>query len=202
MIELRVLSGIFKGRRIKVPRRQDAALSQFTKECVRKALFDILAGNVKNARFLDLFSGSGAIGIEAYSRGAGEVVLVENDPACEKAIRQTLEIFSGDREAPKLFYMHGDVFKVLTRLRAAQKKFDIIFMDPPYGRCDLVKKVLIKVLAYAILTPKSLVIVEHSLRDRVPKAVVHENGCLSATAPRIYGNTALSFYGYTENTAQ
>src|SRR5258705_10119522 len=122
---MRVIAGRFKGRRLKTPTWEGL---RPTSDKLRETLFNILAPRVAGARVLDLFAGTGALGIEALSRGAAHVTFVESDPLAIKAIEQNLAKtrFQGE-------VMSMDVFSYLDR-RAHVKPFDIIIADPPYAK--------------------------------------------------------------------
>ncbi len=126
---MRIITGKYKGRTIKMPKG-----IRPTSNKVRKALFDIL-GDIKGLSFLELFAGSGAVGIEALSQGAKEAVFVEKNKICLNRIKENLSVM-GLRPGR---VMGLDVFKAIKQLHQEGKKFDIIFLDPPYFR-GLAKK--------------------------------------------------------------
>ena len=131
-----------------------------TTDRIKETLFNILQPELYRARFLDLFSGSGAIGIEALSRGCGMAVFVENDREATACIRENLE-------RTKLFetaeVMQKDVFAALETLEKEGKSFDIIFMDPPYDRL-FEKKVLDRLSGSVLIHEETLIVVEASLK--------------------------------------
>ncbi len=176
---MRIISGKHKGRIIKFPKE-----IRPTQGKVRKALFDIL-GDMEGVTFLELFAGSGAVGLEALSQGAKEAVFVEKDRGCIEEIKQNL---SGIR---LLGYqvIRLDVFRAIAQLSKAAKKFDIIFLDPPYYQ-GLAKKTLQTLSGYDILAPNGLVIVQHFKKDNLPET----QGDLSLFRQAKYGDTILSFY--------
>ena len=125
----------------------------------KETLFNILQPHIAGCRFLDLFSGSGAIGIEALSRGAAESVFVENSRKALGCIRQNLahtHLEEGARVIP------SDVMSALARLSFEKEDFDIIFMDPPYDR-EWEKKVLYSLKDSPIVSEDTLIVVEASL---------------------------------------
>ena len=129
-----------------------------TTDRIKETLFNIIQDEVPGSRFLDLFSGSGAIGIEALSRGAREAVFVERDRRACQCIRDNLQF---TRLAERGRLIAGDVITALDRLDG-QGTFDLIFLDPPYNRL-LEKEVLEKLAGCRLLTEDTLVIVEASL---------------------------------------
>jgi 16S rRNA (guanine966-N2)-methyltransferase len=128
---VRVVAGAYGGRTIRPPRGRR---TRPTQDRVREALFSIL-GDVGGARVLDLFAGSGALGIEALSRGAGEAVFVDRDPRAVAAIRRNLEALGID--APVL---REDALAFLGR--AAGERYDLLFLDPPYDSAGRLSKTL------------------------------------------------------------
>lgn len=176
---IRITSGIYKGRRLTMP-----AGIRPTRELVRKAVFDIL-GDVAGLSFLELFAGSGAVGLEALSRGAGEVAFVESDRRCVAAIKKNLALL-GVTECG-LYTKEAE--QTIGFLHKAGRRFDIIFLDPPY-HLELPKKTLQTLGAYDILAPAGLIIAQHFKKDEVPR----EAGSLAVFKQSKYGDTFLSFY--------
>lgn len=176
---MRVISGKYKGRIIKMPKG-----IRPTQDKVRKALFDIL-GDVKGLSFLELFAGSGAVGLEALSQGAKQVVFVEEDQKCQEAIRKNLFVIglSGYR------VIGLDAIGAIKRLKQNNEKFDIIFLDPPYYR-KLAKKTLKTLVSYDILAPNGFIIVQHFKKNSLSNVV----GDLKLFKQKRYGDTVLSFY--------
>lgn len=129
-----------------------------TTDRIKETLFNMLQNDICGCRFLDLFSGSGAIGIEALSRGAGEAVFVENEKKALDCIRHNLSFTKLDDKAT---VMSMDVLDALIRLEG-KEPFDIIFMDPPYNK-ELEKQVLTALQTSGLADEYTLIIVEASL---------------------------------------
>lgn len=129
-----------------------------TTDRIKETLFNILQPRLDGCRFLDLFAGSGAIGIEALSRGAASAVFVENNHAAAGCIKKNLS-FTRLSEQARL--LETDVLAALRRLEAEQQRFDIIFMDPPYDK-SWEEKILRYPGLLAILADDSLLITEAS----------------------------------------
>jgi 16S rRNA (guanine(966)-N(2))-methyltransferase RsmD len=176
---MRIISGRYKGRLIKWPKG-----IRPTQDKVRKALFDIL-GDISGKSFLDLFAGCGAVGIEATSRGAEEVVFVENNRGCLKYLEVNLKLIG------LLGYgvIGLDVFQAIEELSRKAKKFDFIFLDPPYYG-EAAKKTLQCLSAYDIVAPTGLAVGQHFKKDALPEAA----GDLILFRQSRYGDTVLSFY--------
>lgn len=123
MSNVRILSGRWKGRPLKVPRSARPTSSR-----AREALFDILQDDVAGSRFLDLFAGSGAVGLEALSRGASRAVFVERDSA---ALVANLAAFGAQPEEHEL--VREDARDAAATLSRRGETFDVVFADPPYA---------------------------------------------------------------------
>ncbi|MFC1703573.1 16S rRNA (guanine(966)-N(2))-methyltransferase RsmD [Candidatus Omnitrophota bacterium] len=177
---MRVISGIFKRRQLKSPKDVRP-----TEQKVRKAIFDILSDVVKEASFLELFAGTGAVGIEAVSNGAKEVCFVEKDIRCIKFLKENLTGLGVDS-----FNLSArDVFSAIALLAKERKAFDVVFLDPPYYQ-DLAKKTLQQLVTYDIVKPYGFVVVQHFKNDSLEDSY----GELSLYTRRRYGTTTLSFY--------
>jgi 16S rRNA (guanine966-N2)-methyltransferase len=145
---VRVVAGEFKGRRLVAPR---GARTRPTADKVREALFSML-GDVDGARVLDLYAGSGALGIEALSRGAASAVFVERDPRAVAAIEQNLKPLGVEATVA-----HADAVRWLAR---EEGRYDLVFCDPPYDVASRLAGVLAERLA--ALTPDTARIVTES----------------------------------------
>lgn len=130
-----------------------------TTDRIKETLFNILQSEVPDARFLDLFSGSGGVGIEALSRGSKECVFVENGREAIRCIKTNLE---HTKLADKAQVMAMDVMQALRRLEQLSRPFDIIFMDPPY-RKEFEAKVIPFLLDSSLVKEGTLIIAETSL---------------------------------------
>ena len=129
-----------------------------TTDRIKETLFNMLQSDIAGCRFLDLYAGSGAIGIEALSRGAKEAVLVENARAAIAVIKDNLTFTKLDSKA---VVMEQDVLSAINRL-AGKGVFDIVFMDPPYGKL-LEKQVLNRLASSGIVDKNTWIIVESDL---------------------------------------
>jgi 16S rRNA (guanine966-N2)-methyltransferase len=151
---MRIVAGQYRGRRLKTPAGLD---TRPTSDRVREALFSILGDRVDGARVLDLFAGSGALAIEALSRGAARVVLVESDPRAVAAIRANLDAIGegGARVEP---------VDALAWLGRARGEYDLVFLDPPYSSARDLGGRLSRALP-AILSENALIVTESDKRD-------------------------------------
>lgn len=153
----RIIAGLHRGRRLEVPKGQTVRPSA---ERLREALFAILEHQLPaldGARFLDLFAGSGAVGLEALSRGAARLVAVEADRTAAAALRRNIEKL-GEGERCRLVI--GDA----TRLARAAEPFDIVYLDPPYAS-GLALPALASLVGGGWLAAASLVVVELAAKE-------------------------------------
>ncbi len=183
---MRISGGSAGGRIIKVPKSLDL---RPTEERVRQALFNIIAPDIVGAEFLDLFCGTGAIGLEALSRGAAKVVFGDKDPGCLRCADEHAQLFgflAGSWETCR-----GDFAACAKRLAGQGRAFDFIFLDPPYGTGDALAA--LRVADESALLRKNgraRIILEHERKLEVPE---HAGG-LRRLRQYSYGNTVLSFY--------
>jgi 16S rRNA (guanine966-N2)-methyltransferase len=187
---MRIIGGHGRGRPLRGPR---GLRTRPTADRVRVSLFDMLGPAVAGARVLDLFAGTGAVGIEALSRGAARVVFVEREQAALRALRANLAAIAAARAAARV--MAGDVLRVLPDLGAQEGPFDFIFVDPPYAT-TLAARTLEALVATRVCRDGTEVVVQHSTRTRLPSLA----GLAAHRRPRVFGDTALTFLragGYT-----
>ncbi len=176
---MRVIAGQLRGRPLVAPRGRS---TRPTSDRVREAIFSIL-GSVEHFRVLDLFAGSGALGIEALSRGAAQVTLVDTSAAAIAAIRRNLTALATTAEVvrqPALVH--------LERARGAERQYDLVFLDPPYRHASALGRELSDALA-PVLAPGGRVVAESDRRTP-----------LRLEAPplldeRRYGDTLITIHG-------
>ena len=146
---------------------------------------------VPNARFLDLFAGTGAVGIEAASRGAAEVVLVENHRGAARLIGENLALL-GIQQGARL--MAADALAAIATLeKASAAPFDIVFLDPPYARTGDYRLVLEALASSPLLSGSTLVVAEHQKALSPPESI----GRLRQFRTLRQGDAALSFYRFS-----
>jgi len=187
---MRIFSGAFKGRTIGkkrlLGRRKGRDDLRPTPSKVREAIFDILRGELEGSSFLDLYAGSGAMGIEALSRGAGRIVFVEVVRSRARAIQEDLEkIGFGDRA--EIHCEHVEIF--LRKAARSGEQYDIIFADPPYAS-EEIEKILPLIEEYGILDAEGVIVCEHSMKKKMPEKV----GALACKRRYRYGDTMLALY--------
>lgn len=155
--EMRVIAGSAKGHKLETIEGLD---TRPTTDRIKETLFNIIAFDLPECSFLDLFAGSGAIGIEALSRGARKAVFVEQSELCGKVISRNLE---HTRLTERARLIQIDVLTALDKLATEGETFDIIFMDPPYA-AGLSGPALEKIVAEGLLRREGYVIVERSAK--------------------------------------
>lgn len=182
-IGLRIIGGLARGRRLKGPPEGTA---RPTSDRVREALFNILAPWVPGSRFLDLFAGTGAVGLEALSRGAGRTVFVEANPRVAAVLRANL---SATGLGARGDVCRGSFERVLPELATRGESFDLVFIDPPYRR-GLEEAALQALSRHQLLVPGGIAVAE-SDRTHLPSAEIKG---LTLWRRERYGDTVLSFY--------
>ena len=180
---MRIIAGEFKGRRLVTPR---GATTRPTADQVRIALMDTLGPRLPDARVLDLFAGSGSVGLEALSRGALHATFVERDPRAVAALDENIRTLGVE---PRAVVARGDVARQLGRLATGGRRFEIVFLDPPYG-LDLGEQALAALAPGELVAPEGVVIAQHFTK-RPPAA---EYGMLRAFRTRRFGETTLTFF--------
>jgi len=189
---VRISGGIHRGRKLRVPR----VGVRPTKDMVRLALFSVLGESIEGKRVLDIFAGSGVIGLEAISRGAAEAVWVESDARTHEVLKENVAMLCGEKisatsciKADALMWLKSSM---------APTMFDLVVADPPYAKDGEVSwgEPLLEVLADSTkLKPDGLFVLEQRIDDRVIDNVrwnVLKEGC--------YGETRLVYYRRAKET--
>jgi len=180
---MRVTGGALKGRRLLAPK---GAEIRPMRDQVRAALFNVLGDLVRGSRFLDLFAGTGSVGIEALSRGAEHAVFVDRDPQAIKLIKENLENLDLVGRAT---VRREDVFVALERLHRQGRKFDLVFIGPPYGK-NLAHQTLKRLSELDLLTQEAVVITEIFKKEAVESCY----GPLCLFDERLYGDNRIKLY--------
>jgi 16S rRNA (guanine966-N2)-methyltransferase len=181
---MRVIAGKFRSRRLKGP---GMLRIRPTSDRLRETLFNILGPEVADSLFIDLYAGTGAIGVEAFSRGARQVILVESDAKACRLIRENLTSL-GIRAGIEL--ISADAVKGLEKIAARHLMADFIFLDPPYERTDEHVRMLEFLDSSHLIAPQGVVIVEHRSGMEVPERLDR----LECTRQVEQGDATLSFY--------
>jgi 16S rRNA (guanine(966)-N(2))-methyltransferase RsmD len=185
---MRVIAGTLKGRRLDAP---DWPGLRPTSDKLRETLFNVVAPRVAGAHVLDGYAGTGAVGIEALSRGAAHVTFVDRDPRAVALIRANLEkcglaATDGTPDASGRYAIIRAGFGEMAARRPAPR-FDLVFLDPPYGASELAAAVA---ASETLVGDDTLLVVEHAKRDPAPPVA----GVLERTRELTSGDSALAFY--------
>ncbi len=183
---MRVISGSARGRKLKSPKSSE---TRPIMDRVKTALFDILAPDIFEMRMLDLFAGTGAVGIEALSRGAASATFVERSPEAWRLVRENLAITHLGERAEVL---RTDAFTYLQQAAASRRTFDLVYVAPPQYE-GLAARALAQLDAAPLTEPDGMVIVQIHPQER------HDLDTLSLSRlrrydERKYGSTLLLFY--------
>ena len=180
----RIIAGRGKGRRLKAPKGPE---TRPTGARVRQTLFDVLAARLPGCRFLDAFAGSGAVGLEALSRGAARSVLVETSGAAVRTIRENARALEG--QGGELQVFRQDARVALPALAERGERFDVIYVDPPYD-ADLYEPVIARADAAGLLAEGGVLVAEHFHKRPLPERI----GRLRLTREIRIGDHRLSFF--------
>lgn len=176
---MRVISGRYRGKKLTAP---EGEVFRPTLDRVKETLFNILQFRIMNAKVLDLFAGSGALGIECLSRGADEVIFADNNRESIDSVKKNTADIDG------LYRILECDYKVALN-RLSGKRFDIIFVDPPYGS-GLYENALRMIGENEFLSQDGVAICEHNRHD----GLLGEVGGLIKTRVKEIGSVGLSFY--------
>lgn len=181
---MRIITGKLKGMNLFSPQNMDI---RPTADRIKESVFNILGNSFYDATVLDLFAGSGNLGLEAWSRGAQNIHFVDQS-------RQSLQLLGRNLEKAKvqeLVNVHkGDAINIIKKIFIQGIKFDYIFCDPPYNK-GYVSKVLYNIEQYDILTDNGIIIVEHNKEEVVDLSGLNK---LELLRVEKYGDTFISFF--------
>jgi len=182
---LRIIGGARRGKRLYSPRNNSI---RPTADRVRESIFNILAGRVFDSRLLDLFAGTGAIGLEALSRGAKHATFIDNHPAALELIKKNIKVCEW---ADRTEIIRWDSTRSLNCIKCHIELYSLVFIDPPY-RSEMVPTILGHLDRSNVLTNKALVIVEHSSTEILDGKI----STFFLEDQRSYGKTLVSFFQY------
>jgi 16S rRNA (guanine(966)-N(2))-methyltransferase RsmD len=180
---MRITAGDHRGRHLKSPKR---TRTRPTSDLLRQAVFNLLGARIQGARVLDLFAGTGAVSLEALSRGASLAVLVERDRQAVGSLRANLGALN---LTPRARVVVGDALEALARLEATGEVFDCIFLDPPYTG-DLAARCIERLAPGAVLSENGVVVVQAFHKTPLPDRA----GVLRQIRRRRYGESSLTLF--------
>ena len=186
---MRVIAGKYRGRNLKSPASLEV---RPTSDRLRETLFNVIAPRIEDARFLDLCAGSGAVGIEALSRGAAHVTFVDRSRKMCSLIRSNLDLCRIEEEDTKVVHSETQDYlrRAIGQTRAVGRPWDLVFFDPPYA---IEYSPILEIFgsqASSLLSPGGLLIVEHHHKTALPEKL---HG-IRRTRVLKQGDSALSFY--------
>lgn len=180
---MRIITGRAKGCKLKAPK---GLLTRPTADRVKESLFNILGNSVFDTKVLDLFAGSGNLGLEALSRGARCATFIDQNAESISVIKENV-IHTKLAESAEI--LKNDVFSALCKLDKLNRTFNLIFCDPPYDQ-GLIEKILEKLDQLSLVEKEGIVIVEHSRNDRIDFVLKN----LELKRSQCYGTTVISFF--------
>jgi len=184
-IRMRVTAGTLKNRKIK---SREGRETRPTLERIKEAIFSIIGDKIVDAKFLDLYSGTGNIAIEALSRGAKRAVMIEQDKEALRIIIDNIDTL-GLTNVSRAY--KNDVSRAIEILGRKNEKFDIIFLDPPYKE-NISISTIEKVSENNILAEGGIIISEHSIYEKMPEKI----GNFVKYDERNYNKKIVTFYCY------
>jgi 16S rRNA (guanine966-N2)-methyltransferase len=185
---MRVIAGKARGKRLKAPPGDS---TRPVTDMIKEALFNVWGERVRDAVFLDLFAGSGSMGIEALSRGARHVVFVDNSPAAIAAIKENLRNCDFDQGHD---VYRNDVIRAVSILESHEKKFDIIYVDPPFTNQAIFDRVLNVLDQAEILDQDGVMVIRTYKKKNLPMSLNH----LHKFRQNDYGESVLHYYRSNE----
>jgi 16S rRNA (guanine(966)-N(2))-methyltransferase RsmD len=193
---MRISGGVAKGRQLRTKKlffrvSKDEDLRP-TSSKVREALFDIIRDKIGGASFVDLYAGTGTVGLEALSRGSQRAIFVEPDRLRAQAIRKTAVRFGFSE---KIYVLEEKAEWFLKKASTEKKRFDIFFVDPPYFSEEIMK-ILPMIGEKGLLNDSGVVIVEHFFKRKLPELM----GELKMIRSYRYGDTMLTLYRKRKET--
>lgn len=185
---MRIITGDYRGRKLETPIGYDV---RPTSDKVKEAVFNIIQQEIWGAVCVDLFAGTGSLGLEALSRGAKKCYFCDNSRESINLVKTNIKKCGA---SDKSVVLAGDYTKTLTRI---SDKADIFFLDPPYA-AGLYEKCLEMIESLDLLSDDGIIIAEHGVRDYVPEQV----GNLYLVKERKYGKIVVSIYQYQHATEE
>ena len=180
---MRVISGIAKGRRLVAPKGTD---TRPTSDRVKEAIFNIIGPEVTDTNVLDVFAGTGSLGLESASRGASEVYLFDKSSVTFPLLKQNVENL---KFQDFCFPMNIDAYAGLKQLASKGKKFDIIFIDPPYCK-EMIPEAMKIVKEYELLNNDGIIVTKIDTIEEIYEG--YED--IRLTKSKKYGNTTVCYY--------
>ena len=184
---MRVISGKARGLKLNTPKNDDV---RPTTDRVKESLFNMINSYIMDSDILDLFAGTGSLGIECLSRGANQCIFVDNSKESINIVKSNIKKARVENES---IVLNLDFKSAINSLSSKNKQFDVIFMDPPYYK-NMFSDALSAVDNNNLLKEDGIIVVEHDTVDKFPDNM----GRLYKSREKKYGNTTLTFYKLEE----
>ena len=184
---MRVISGKARGLKLNTPKNDDV---RPTTDRVKESLFNMINSYIMDSDILDLFAGTGSLGIECLSRGANQCIFVDNSKESINIVKSNIKKARVENES---IVLNLDFKSAINSLSSKNKQFDVIFMDPPYYK-NMFSDALSAVDNNNLLKEDGIIVVEHDTVDKFPDNM----GRLYKSREKKYGNTTLTFYKMEE----
>lgn len=184
---MRVISGKARGLKLNAPKNDDV---RPTTDRVKESLFNMINSYIMDSDVLDLFAGTGSLGIECLSRGSNKCIFVDNSKESINIVKSNIKKARVESESTIL---NLDFKSAINSLGLKNEKFDIIFMDPPYYK-NMFSDALGSIDNKNLLKEDGIIVVEHDTKDKFPDNI----GRLYKTRDKKYGNTTITFYKVEE----
>ncbi len=181
---MRIITGDFKGRRLEMPVGNDI---RPTTEKVKEALFSMISGNLYDAVCVDLFSGTGNLGLEALSRGAEKCYFADNSRASLELTKRNIAMCRAEESATVIA---GDYERALSQIAGKGEKVDVFFLDPPYKK-GLYERCFALIKDLALLSEEGIIVAEHNAKDKFPEELFG----FTKLRDRTYGSIGITIYG-------
>ncbi|WP_373472162.1 16S rRNA (guanine(966)-N(2))-methyltransferase RsmD [Carnobacterium alterfunditum] len=189
-MKMRIITGEYGGRKLKaVPGNN----TRPTTDKVKESIFNIIGPYFDGGACLDLFAGSGGLAIEAVSRGMDKAVLIDQDPLAIKTIKENINV---TKEPGKFDVYRNDANRAIDLLKG-NKKFDLLFLDPPYAKQEIEKQIE-KIIDSGLLNDEAIIICEVDKRTHLKEKI----GAATAYRNEIYGASQIVMYEYVSNTEE
>jgi len=162
---MRIIAGEGHGRKLKVPKGGE---TRSTASRVKQTYFDIMRPAIEGATFLDACAGSGALGIEAVSRGAAHATLIDRSHAAVASALHNIRALG--EKSRRVEVLHGDLMRVLRKLRSEGRRFDVVYFDPPYEQGPYEEA--LELMAGGLVSPRGYVTAEHFKKRDLPETIL------------------------------
>ncbi len=188
-VKMRIIAGLAKGRKLLAPVGFET--TRPTLDRVKESIFSIIQNRVYGSNALDVFAGTGSLGLEAASRGAKKVVLVDRSPETYSFLKKNIENLNFTDTCRSL---NMDSYKALEKLGAEHEVFDIIFIDPPYMK-DMIPKAVEMIQELGLLNAEGIIVTKIDTKEQLYEGTDR----IILSDYRKYGNTTICFYKFEEN---